>query len=77
MMAAGIKAEHAAKYPDAAIVNIRAKIAEEGCYAARRDLLLEGAGVKEGLSFIQQMAIMCPNSPRKRRGSSPFSLIRE
>jgi len=50
MMKAGILAEHAAKY-EPAMVDIRQKIADEGCYAARRVILLEAAGVEEGLSF--------------------------
>lgn len=67
MMKAGIMAEHEAKYPEAVYVNIRQKISEEGCYAARKEYFLEAAGVTEGLSFRQQMQKMCPPKQRKRK----------
>ena len=67
MMKTSITAEHEAKYPEPVYVNIRQKISEEGCYAARKELLLEVAGVTEGLSFRQQMQKMCPAKQRKRK----------
>lgn len=51
MMKVGILAEHEAKYTEPALVDIRKKMDEEGCYAARKSALLEAAGVVRGLSF--------------------------
>ena len=69
MMKVGIVAEHEAKYPEVTFIDIRQKIADEGCYAARRASLLEVAGVIEGLSFEEQIQRLSPTKPKRKRGT--------